>query len=82
MFFFVTLYFQNVKGWSAIRTGLSWIPLNALFLTISPFAGRIVQRYGMAWTTAVGCALAGLGALGLGGSTPNRRTRPRGRGIC
>jgi hypothetical protein len=21
MFFFVTLYFQNVKGWSAMRTG-------------------------------------------------------------
>ena len=52
MFFFVTLYFQNVKGWSAVRTGLSWIPLNALFLAIAPFAGRIVKRYGMAWTVS------------------------------
>jgi len=50
MFFFVTLYFQNVKGWSAVRTGMSWIPLNAPFLAIAPFAGRIGKRYGTAWT--------------------------------
>ena len=42
MFFFVTLYFQNVKGWSAVRTGCRG-PLNAPFLAIAPFAGRIVS---------------------------------------
>jgi EmrB/QacA subfamily drug resistance transporter len=66
MFFFVTLYFQNVKGWSAIRTGLSWIPLNVLFLAVAPFAGRIVTRFGMAWTTGAGFTIAAAGAIGLG----------------
>ena len=66
MFFFVTLYFQNVKGWSAVRTGMSWIPLNAPFLAIAPFAGRIVKRYGMAWTVGAGFVIAGVGTLGLG----------------
>src|SRR5262245_49142727 len=28
MFFFLTLYFQNARGWSALETGLSWIPMN------------------------------------------------------
>src|SRR5262245_34738236 len=57
MFFFVTLYFQNVKGWSAMRTGLSWIPLNAPFLAISPFAGRIARRLGPAWITGGGAMI-------------------------
>jgi len=48
MFFFVTLYYQNVKGWSAVKTGMSWIPLNLFFLAVSPLAGRIVRRLGMA----------------------------------
>jgi MFS family permease len=38
MFFFLTLYFQNVRGWSALKTGISWIPLNVPFLLITPFA--------------------------------------------
>jgi MFS family permease len=66
VFFFVTLYFQNVKGWSAVRTGVSWIPLNAPFLAIAPFAGRIVKRYGMARTVSAGFVIAGVGTLGLG----------------
>src|SRR6185503_2622197 len=66
VFFFVTLYFQNVKGWSAVRTGMSWIPLNAPFLAIAPFAGRIVKRYGTAWAVTAGFVIAGIGMLGLG----------------
>jgi DHA2 family methylenomycin A resistance protein-like MFS transporter len=66
MFFFVTLYYQNVKGWSAVKTGLSWIPLNLFFLAVSPLAGRIVRRLGMAWTVGGGFALAGVATIGLG----------------
>jgi EmrB/QacA subfamily drug resistance transporter len=66
MFFFVTLYYQNVKGWSAVKTGMSWIPLNLFFLAVSPLAGRIVRRLGMAWTVGGGFALAGVATIGLG----------------
>ncbi len=66
MFFFVTLYYQNVKGWSAVKTGMSWIPLNLFFLSVSPLAGRIVRRLGMAWTVGGGFALAGVSTIGLG----------------
>lgn len=66
MFFFVTLYFQNVKGWSAVKAGMSWIPLNLFFLAVSPLAGRIVGHLGMTWTVGGGFALAGLATIGLG----------------
>jgi EmrB/QacA subfamily drug resistance transporter len=65
MFFFVTLFFQNVKGWSALETGLSWIALNVPFLAVSPFAGRIVRRLGGRVTCGVGVLLGAAGMVGL-----------------
>ncbi len=65
MFFFVTLYFQNVKGWSAVHTGLSWIPLNVPFLAVSPFAGRLVKRFGGGWITGGGALIGAAGMLAL-----------------
>jgi EmrB/QacA subfamily drug resistance transporter len=65
MFFFVTLYFQNVKGWSALQTGLSWIPLNLPFLLVSPFAGRFVRRFGTSWVSGGGILLGAVGTIGL-----------------
>jgi EmrB/QacA subfamily drug resistance transporter len=35
MFFFLTLYMQNVQGWSPIETGLSWLPFSAAMLVTS-----------------------------------------------
>jgi EmrB/QacA subfamily drug resistance transporter len=65
MFFFVTLFFQNVKGWSALETGLSWIALNLPFLIVSPFAGRLVARFGGARVSGVGVLLGAAGLAGL-----------------
>jgi DHA2 family methylenomycin A resistance protein-like MFS transporter len=65
MFYFVTLFFQNVKGWSALETGLSWIPLNLPFLAISPFAGRLGRRVGPRAISAAGALLGAAGILGL-----------------
>jgi MFS transporter, DHA2 family, methylenomycin A resistance protein len=65
MFYFVTLFFQNVKGWSALQTGLSWIPLNAPFLAVSPFAGALRRRVGPSVISGAGALLAAAGILGL-----------------
>lgn len=65
MFFFVTLFFQNVRGWSAVETGLSWIPLNAFFLLIAPFAGRLAARHGSRHVNTAGFLLAAVGMFGL-----------------
>ncbi len=65
MFFFLTLYSQNVLGWSALETGLSWISLNLPFLAVTPVAGRIVARLGPATTSGLGVLLGGAGTLWL-----------------
>jgi predicted MFS family arabinose efflux permease len=70
MFFFLTLYFQNARGWSALETGLSWIPMNAAFILVTPFAGRIGARFGPGRVAGFGClvsagAMLGFAQLGL-----------------
>jgi EmrB/QacA subfamily drug resistance transporter len=70
MFFFLTLYFQDARGWSALETGLSWIPMNLPFILIAPFAGRIGARFGPARVAGVGSlvsagAMIGFAQLGL-----------------
>ena len=82
MFFFLTLYSQNVLGWSALETGLSWISLNLPFLAVTPVAGRIVARLGPAATSGAGRA------AGRGGDAvalpARRRLHVRGdlAGLC
>jgi MFS transporter, DHA2 family, methylenomycin A resistance protein len=61
--FFVSLYFQNVKGFSALETGLSWLTMNVPFLLVSPFAGRLQARFGARRVVVGGALLAGLGVL-------------------
>ena len=61
--FFVSLYFQNVKGFSALETGFSWLTMNVPFILVSPFAGRLQGRFGSRRVVVVGALLAGLGVL-------------------
>jgi MFS transporter, DHA2 family, methylenomycin A resistance protein len=68
-FFFVTLFFQNVEGWSALEVGLSWLIMNTPFLIASTFAGRLARTIGTA-TCWLGVLLGGLGVLALAFLTP------------
>ena len=61
-FFFVTLFFQNVEGWSALDVGLSWLIMNTPFLIASTLAGRLAVWIGTA-TCWLGVLLGGLGVL-------------------
>ena len=66
MFFFVTLYFQNVKGWSAVRTGdVVDPPQRALPGDLAVRrAHREALRHGA--DVSAGFVVAGIGMLGLG----------------
>ena len=68
-FFFVTLFFQNVEGWSALEVGLSWLIMNTPFLIASTLAGRLAAWIGTA-TCWLGVLLGGLGVLALAFLTP------------
>jgi EmrB/QacA subfamily drug resistance transporter len=46
MFFFLTLFVQKVWGYSALRTGVSYLPVTVVMLVASLTAARLVQRLG------------------------------------
>jgi EmrB/QacA subfamily drug resistance transporter len=75
-FFFASLYFQLVRGYSALETGVRFLPITMMILVVAPTAGRLAQRYGSRWPLTGGMSLAGTGLLLLsrtGISTPYPR---------
>jgi MFS transporter, DHA2 family, methylenomycin A resistance protein len=71
--YYVTLLYQDVYGWSPLRTGLSWLLMNAPFLLAAQLAGRIDRRYPPARVVTAACAVAAIGVFALsrvGPATP------------
>jgi EmrB/QacA subfamily drug resistance transporter len=56
-FFFVTLYMQQVLGYSPIEAGLSYLPLTASLIVGSVVASQLVTRIGFKPVLGVGLAL-------------------------
>jgi MFS transporter, DHA2 family, methylenomycin A resistance protein len=65
LMFYVTLLYQDVNGWSALRTGLSWLFMNAPFLLLAQLTGRIDRRHPPSRVVAAGCVVAAIGIFAL-----------------
>ncbi|MDX8150221.1 MFS transporter [Patulibacter brassicae] len=63
MWFFVTLYLQQVLGYSPLEAGVAFLPLTVLMGLGSFNAGRVVAAIGPRRTLLVGFGLAALGFL-------------------
>ena len=63
MFLYLTLYVQNALGYSALQSGLRFLPVTLLSFLVAPVSGKLAQRYGVRWFIAGGLALVGLGLL-------------------
>jgi EmrB/QacA subfamily drug resistance transporter len=63
--FFITLYFQNVKGWSPTEAGLRTLPLTTMVIVIGPMAGRLQSRFSARSLMTLGMLLACGGLVGL-----------------
>src|ERR671914_1868179 len=63
MFFFITLYMQQVLGYSPIKAGLSYLPLALMIIVASGIASVLVTRIGFKPVLAAG---VGVIAGGLG----------------
>lgn len=59
--FFVSLYFQNVQGYSPLQTGLSWLGMNIPFLSVASSAGRLQARFGARAVVVAGLAVGAAG---------------------
>ncbi|MET8826956.1 MFS transporter [Streptomyces sp. NPDC004610] len=65
--FLVTLYMQDLLGWSALHTALAFLPSGAVVALSATKVGSIVDRFGTARLLVVGFALMATGyALFLG----------------
>jgi MFS family permease len=57
MFFVLTLYQQQVQGYSAIQAGLAQVRLGVVLIGIAGAAGPVVERFGVKHTLTVGLTL-------------------------
>jgi EmrB/QacA subfamily drug resistance transporter len=57
VFFFVSLYMQNILRYSAIEAGAAFLPMTALIILVAPLAGRTSDRIGSRWLMTVGMVL-------------------------
>jgi EmrB/QacA subfamily drug resistance transporter len=63
MFFFITLYMQQVLGYSAIKAGLSYLPLAVSISLSAGAASQLITRIGFKPTLAIGMALIAVALL-------------------
>ena len=65
IFFFVSLYMQNILGYSAVQAGAAFLPMTVLIILVAPFAGKASDRYGSRWLMTIGMVLLGVQLLYL-----------------
>jgi MFS family permease len=60
VFFFVSLYMQNILGYSAVETGAAFLPMTILIILVAPIAGRASDRIGSRGLMTAGMVLVAL----------------------
>jgi MFS transporter, DHA2 family, methylenomycin A resistance protein len=63
--YYVTLFFQNVDGWSALRTGLSWLFFCVPYFAVAQHGKWVARRLSVASAVGWGCLIAAAGMLGM-----------------
>jgi EmrB/QacA subfamily drug resistance transporter len=63
--YYITLYFQNILGYSAMEAGVRSLPLTMMVLVVSPVAGKLNGKYGPRWLLTVGMLMMTAGLAGL-----------------
>jgi EmrB/QacA subfamily drug resistance transporter len=46
VFFFVSLYMQNILGYSPVQTGAAFLPMTIIIILVAPIAGKTSDRIG------------------------------------
>jgi EmrB/QacA subfamily drug resistance transporter len=57
VFFFVSLYMQNILGFSATEAGAAFLPMTMLIMVVAPIAGKLSDRVGSRWLMTTGMVL-------------------------
>jgi predicted MFS family arabinose efflux permease len=70
MFLYITLYLQNVLGYSPLEAGLRFLPVSLLSFLAAPLAGKLAERYPVRAFLSAGLVLVGAGLLLMSGIDP------------
>jgi EmrB/QacA subfamily drug resistance transporter len=61
LFLPLTIYLQSALGFSAIKAGLTLLPMSLVSLPLAPIAGRLADRIGGKWILFAGVSLFAIG---------------------
>ncbi len=70
VFFFLTLFLQNIQGYSALGMGVRALPLTGAIIVTAPLAGQLAGRIGPRIPMAAGLGIMGLGMILMERITP------------
>ncbi|HEV7492886.1 MFS transporter [Baekduia sp.] len=71
LFYFGSLYFQQIKGDNALETGLAFLPMTVGIITGSVLSQRLLARFGVKAVLAGGLGIGTLGLLWMTMLTPD-----------
>jgi EmrB/QacA subfamily drug resistance transporter len=71
MFLYLTLYMQNVLGYSPLEAGIRFLPVSLLSFLVAPAAGKLAERLPVRAFLGAGLLLVGVGLLWMGGIDPS-----------
>jgi EmrB/QacA subfamily drug resistance transporter len=63
VFFFISLYMQDIAGFSAIGAGAAFLPMTMLMMVIPAIAGRLSDKHGPRWLIVGGLCLFAAGLV-------------------
>ncbi|MEZ0366532.1 MFS transporter [Mycobacterium sp. pUA109] len=63
--FFLSLYLQNVQGFSPVETGVRTLPLSVALMVTAPLSGVITEKFGPRPAMAIGLAAVAVGLFSL-----------------
>ena len=63
VFFFISLYVQNVLGYSPTKAGAIFLPMTVLIILVAPIAGKLSDRIGSRWLMGAGMSILGVSLL-------------------
>ncbi len=63
VFFFVSLYVQNILGYSPTQAGAIFLPMTLLIIVVAPPAGHFSDRIGSRWLMGAGMTIVGISLL-------------------
>ena len=59
--FLMPFYFEELRGFSAVKSGLLLTPYSLALAAVAPFSGRLADRFGSRWLAPVGLSLSATG---------------------